>query len=810
MASHFARNRFIAVILMVVAISVGALTVQTTPSASALSGSGFSAGNIISDSDFYDGNAMSQAEIQTFLNSKIGNCANGQCLNVLSAPLASRAKLVSDSTGNLRCDAITGGTLSAAAIIYRVQVACGISAEVILVTLQKEQGLVTSSSPSQAALDRAMGFACPDTAPCAVSSLGFGNQVYTGALQLKTYKASNFGVQPGVRNVLYNPNSSCGYGAVNIQNYATAALYNYTPYQPNSAALANLTGTGDECSSYGNRNFWVYLNTWFGIHVEPGAIATLYSSLGGSAGALGAVAANVDTFTGNGGGTGQRFQNGSITSSPTIGTVAMLNGALRNEFFAEGGPSGPLGWPAAALETFPGGTGMRFQNGSILASPAGAFGMPNGDLRNQYFAAGGPSGTYGWPIAAQVCVGTLCSQKFQGGSIDLNPISVLYKSLGGAQGVLGAAQTGMEPFSGNGGGTGQRFANGSITSSVAAGTWAMMNGPMRDEYFASGGPSGSLGWPTAAQLCANGVCSQTFQGGSLPGPISVLYASLGGDRSSLGAAQTGIEVFAGNGGGTGQRFANGSITSSRAAGTWVIMNGSLRDEYFARGGPSGPLGWPTAAQVCSNGVCSQTFQSGTLPGPISVLYASLGGARSSLGMAQTGIEVFTGSGGGIGQRFANGSITSSPTAGTWAMMNGPIRNQYFDQGGPSGFLGWPTAAQACTNGVCSQTFQGGSLIGQIATQYAAMGGSQGVLGAAQTGVQTFAGNGGGFGQRFTNGSITSSTAAGTWAIMNGPLRDQYFSQNGPDGTYGWPTAAAVCSSGRCTQQFQGGSITAAQ
>jgi len=51
---------------------------------------------------------------------------------------------------------------------------------------------------------------------------------------------------------------------VNVQNYATAALYNYTPYQPNAAALGNLYGTGDGCSSYGNRNFWVYYNDWFG------------------------------------------------------------------------------------------------------------------------------------------------------------------------------------------------------------------------------------------------------------------------------------------------------------------------------------------------------------------------------------------------------------------------------------------------------------------------------------------------------------------------------------------------------------------
>ena len=34
------------------------------------------------------------------------------------------------------------------------------------------------------------------------------------------------------------------------------SLYNYTPYQPNAAALAAYPGTGDSCSAYGNRNFF--------------------------------------------------------------------------------------------------------------------------------------------------------------------------------------------------------------------------------------------------------------------------------------------------------------------------------------------------------------------------------------------------------------------------------------------------------------------------------------------------------------------------------------------------------------------------
>lgn len=230
-----------------------------------LSGSSFNPGNIISDSQFYDGRAMSQAEIQTFLSAKVGKCTNGKCLSVIKVAADSQPAYVSDTTGNTACVAIGGGSMTAAAWIYKVQVACGISARVILVTLQKEQGLVTNTAPGDYALTYAMGMGCPDTTGCTSAPKGLATQIYRGARQLKIYKASKFGRQPGVQTILYSPNAErCGGASVRIQNYATAALYNYTPYQPNAAALANLGGTGDSCSSYGNRNFWYYYTTWFG------------------------------------------------------------------------------------------------------------------------------------------------------------------------------------------------------------------------------------------------------------------------------------------------------------------------------------------------------------------------------------------------------------------------------------------------------------------------------------------------------------------------------------------------------------------
>lgn len=228
---------------------------------------GFNPENIISDALFYDSNAMSAAEIQSFLDRQIGTCYNGRCLNVLTVNGVSAKAYYSVTTGNLVCDAITGGSMRVSEWIYRVQRSCGISAKVILVTLQKEQGLISGSSaqsPSDYRLLAAMGHLCPDTDDCDPDVAGPVLQIFKGVEQLKKYKATAFGKQPGRNWVGYSPNAACGGTYLNIQNYATAALYNYTPYQPNAASLAAGWTTGDGCSSYGNRNFYNYYTSWFG------------------------------------------------------------------------------------------------------------------------------------------------------------------------------------------------------------------------------------------------------------------------------------------------------------------------------------------------------------------------------------------------------------------------------------------------------------------------------------------------------------------------------------------------------------------
>ncbi len=234
------------------------------PRAAAAVASDFTAGSLIADSVFYDFGTMTEAEIEAFLAQRGRNCVAGEmpCLKDYRENTPSRPQ----ESG--LCWGYTGAAgESAARIIRKVATACEINPRVLLVMLEKENSLLTRSRPTARSYQAAMGFGCPDTAPCNTEYYGFSNQVYRAARQFLVYRqnATRYGYQAGRTNTIrYNPDASCGSAPVYIENQATAALYIYTPYQPNAAALANLYGVGDRCSAYGNRNFWRLFTDWFG------------------------------------------------------------------------------------------------------------------------------------------------------------------------------------------------------------------------------------------------------------------------------------------------------------------------------------------------------------------------------------------------------------------------------------------------------------------------------------------------------------------------------------------------------------------
>src|SRR5690606_38439795 len=98
---------------------------------------------------------------------------------------------------------------------------------------------------------------------------GLRNQVRLAASRFRTVLDGGWSNYPVGRNyILYNPSASCGGSYVNIENRATSALYRYTPYQPNRAALAAGYGTAP-CGAYGNRNFYLFFKDWFGSTTGP-------------------------------------------------------------------------------------------------------------------------------------------------------------------------------------------------------------------------------------------------------------------------------------------------------------------------------------------------------------------------------------------------------------------------------------------------------------------------------------------------------------------------------------------------------------
>ncbi|MXS74947.1 hypothetical protein CSIV_05785 [Microbacterium sp. CSI-V] len=243
-------------------------TVAPVASASAANAADWNPGNIIDDALFYDGSALSASDIQAFLQKQVPNCRSGYTC------LKDYRQNTDDRPADKYCNGYAGAANeSAATIIAKVGLSCGISQKAMLVLLEKEQRLVSSTWPEDFQYKAATGQGCPDTAPCDASTAGFFYQVYYAARQFEIYRLNPtwWGYQAGRwNNILYNPTTSCGTQRVYIENAATAGLYIYTPYVPNAAALRNLYGEGDGCSAYGNRNFWRIYTDWFGSTRDMG------------------------------------------------------------------------------------------------------------------------------------------------------------------------------------------------------------------------------------------------------------------------------------------------------------------------------------------------------------------------------------------------------------------------------------------------------------------------------------------------------------------------------------------------------------
>ena len=231
---------------------------------------GFKPGKIMDDYIFTNANTMSPSNIQAFLAVKNPYCDTwGNQPSEFGGGTRAQWGVAHGHPAPYTClkDYSEGGK-SAAQIIYDKAQAYSINPQVLIVLLQKEQGLVTDTWPLDTQYRTATGYGCPDTAACDSQYYGLTNQIDWSAKMFRAImNASPTWYTPyvlGNNLIRWNPSASCGSSQVNIENRATQALYNYTPYQPNQAALNAGYGLGDSCSAYGNRNFYLYYTDWFG------------------------------------------------------------------------------------------------------------------------------------------------------------------------------------------------------------------------------------------------------------------------------------------------------------------------------------------------------------------------------------------------------------------------------------------------------------------------------------------------------------------------------------------------------------------
>ncbi|MGN7950181.1 LGFP repeat-containing protein, partial [Microbacterium sp. 22215] len=573
---------FVAVAALVVGVTVPAASASAATSASTgvvqardvkTTLVGFSAGNIISDAVFTNKSTMTEAQIQTFFNSKVSKCQSGYvCLKDFRITSVTRP-------ADQYCSGYKGAANeSAARIIYRVAQACDINPQVLIVMLQKEQGLITHTWPSDWRYNIALGQGCPDTAPCDPNFIGFFHQIYGAARQMQIYMEGKWfqWYAPGnTWNILYNPNSACGSGRVYVANKATAALYYYTPYQPNAAALKAGYGVGNSCSAYGNRNFYNYFTDWFGStqssQVSEGsqAISKAWASAGGLSGSWGN---RLDAPKCSGATVcGHVFQN-AIAYWQQGKPLVVATGTIAKWAISKG--VSKVGYPnsaAVAVTENGGGTAQSFTKVLVNAGPSGVFSL-TGLTRTAHAELGGVRQSAGWPTSEKTCSSgsDRCVQTFQnavisevgGRALSVTDGTVLktYNAAGGAKGILGIPTSNLVTSAASGGGKEQAFANGAVSMS-GAGAYAIA-GEIRKAHSRAGGVSGQLGWPLGAQSCglAGGGCSQKFQHGTaytidgagryVAGDVFDFYAGKGGPSGALGYPLGDTVSVSANGGGT--------------------------------------------------------------------------------------------------------------------------------------------------------------------------------------------------------------------------------------------------------------------
>lgn len=454
-----------------VALAASTLSLISAPQTNAADVSKFDPSNIISDSVMGNKSTMSVAQIQSFLDSK--NACNNT--NTYLAAHYPHLKYTIKN-GKFVCmaqDRFNGK--SAAQIIWEVAQNYNINPQVLIVLLEKEQGLVSDTWPNHVQYNTATGFGCPDTAPCQSQYFGLENQLKLAAQLFRNVLDGGWTNYPvGNTYVQYHPNAACGGTVINIKNRATSSLYRYTPYQPNRAALNAGYGAGDGCSAYGNRNFWMLFTDWFGstqgIEIK-GSIRVKYSALNGPQ-TLGSPLYNERTDGKNT--WWQCFEKGCIIGSGATGYWES-KGSIRQKWIELGLQNGALGLPVSgeSYNSTLGSWEQIYESGKIVTYGNASFKHSiKGSIYISYKKLN--TNTFGLPSNDEVTDGS----------------GVWWQKFGNTSAIIGSGSTGY---------------------------WES-KGSIRSVWAESGYQNGDLGLPTSHEVQESPACyHQTYQFGKISG-----------------------------------------------------------------------------------------------------------------------------------------------------------------------------------------------------------------------------------------------------------------------------------------------------
>ena len=372
---------------------------------------GWKDGDIMSDSVMSNKHSMSEKDIWNFLHSK--NPCNDRNLNKRVPGYHYNIK-----DGHFVCMADESfNKQTTSHIIWQAAQDYNINPQVLIVILEKEQRLVSDTYPSNLEYDHATGFACPDDGKgCRPEHAGFINQVRSAAAFFREVLDGGWSNYPAytTRDIYYHPRQSCGTKRIYIANRATSALYRYTPYVPNQASLNAVTGLGDACSTYGNRNFYNMFTNWFGDthnYVIKGAIRERYDKISGGLGqpTSSEYCPNKDTCW-------QSFQRGAIIWHSSTGAWES-KGGIRERWAKLGWQGGAMGYPTGP-EVWDGrGWWQNYEHGAIVGTAKLGFWESKGGIRERWAKLGWQGGAMGYPTGPEVWDGRGWWQNYEHGAI---------------------------------------------------------------------------------------------------------------------------------------------------------------------------------------------------------------------------------------------------------------------------------------------------------------------------------------------------------------------------------------------------------